>query len=387
MKLEVTRIVCGLVPYGTDQAPSHNLQRQSGITEHGVQQRRKISQNRALSVPCMLGLFLAAVATLIPAPDACAQSTTTGGFTTGPIPTSPPITTPLSPSQIIPSATYATAGIALRNRGAGNISISGFVGAPTVAYIYWAVLCPTSGCPVPSTQIEIEQLFPGVVGPVLLAGTQIGMGPTPCWGAGNVVVFRAPVPLAIATGNGSYQITIPPGGQAIVNGASPWSAFALPTWEGASLVLIGPSPSGVGTVSIYDVGLAGNMFVPVPAFNYTLALPVPVPAGSSTFLDNIGADGQHFVPRAAILPVSDETTSINAVPIAGPGSQYNDSDWNGSAGFTLTELWDDTAHDITAAAPAGTNLLKVSIGSAAASTGTTGFPADCLVTVANIVQE
>jgi hypothetical protein len=143
--------------------------------------------------------------------------------------------------------------------------------------------------------------------------------------------------------------------------------------------MIAPSAAGVGIVSIYDIGLAGTVFVPVPAFNYALALPVAAP-GNATFLDNIGADGQHWFPRGAVLPVSDEATDINAVPIAGPGSQYNDSDWNGSAGFTLTELWDDTAHDITAAAPAGTALLNVSISGS-------GFPADCLVTVANVVQE
>jgi hypothetical protein len=187
--------------------------------------------------------------------------------------------------------------------------------------------------------------------------------------------------VAIATGNGSYQVTIPNGGQAIVNGSSPWSAFAVPAWEGASLVMIAPSAAAGGTVSLYDTGFAGTMFVPVPAFNYALALPVPAPpAGDSTFFDNIGADGQHWFPRGAVLTVSDETTKVNALPIAGPGSQYNDSDWNGSAGLTLTELWDDTSHDVTAAMTPGALLLNVSI-------STTGFPADCLATVANVVQE
>ena len=78
--------------------------------------------------------------------------------------------------------------------------------------------------------------------------------------------------------------------------------------------------------------------------------------------------------------MSDEATTVNGVPIAGPGSQYNDSDWNGSAGFTLTELWDDTAHDFTLPSTSVTNLLNISISG-------TGFPADCLVTVANVVQE
>lgn len=382
MKLEAIRFVYCPVPCGTGEARTRNLQSRPVVTECGARLRRKVSLKDALSALCTLGLSLAIVATLTLAPNAIAQSNQSNddGSASASMAPAPPITSAVKPSVVMQGATYATAGIALRNRGAGNISISGLVGAPATTFIYWAVICPAGGCPAASTQIQIQRLYPVPASPVaVLPGVPIGTGPSPCWGAGNVVVFRAPVPVAIATGNGSYQITILPGGQAIVNGSSPWSAFAVPAWEGASLVMIAPSTAAVGIVSIYDVGLAGTVFVPVPAFNYTLALPVAAP-GNSTFLDNIGADGQHWFPRGAVLPVSDEATNINGVPIAGPGSQYNDSDWNGSAGFTLTELWDDTAHDITAAAPAGTGLLTVSIGG-------TGFPADCLVTVANVVQE
>jgi hypothetical protein len=377
MKLEVTRFVCGAVPSGTGAARAHKLQPQPSVTEHGVQQRRKILLKGALPALC---LALAVIAALALASSAIAQSNEDGSAAAAIAP-NPPIPSAVKPSLVMQGATYATAGIALRNRGAGNISISGLLGAPTVAYIYWAVICPAAVCPAPATQIQIQRLYPlPAVGPAVLPGVQIGVGPSPCWGAGNVVVFRAPVPLGIATGNGSYQITILAGGQAIVNGSSPWGGFATPAWEGASLVFIAPSTTGLGIVSVYDAGLAGTVFVPVPAFNYTLALPVAINPGSTTFLDNIGADGQHFIPRGAILPVSDEATTVNGVPIAGPGSQYNDSDWNGSAGFTLTELWDDTAHDFTLPSTSVTNLLNISISG-------TGFPADCLVTVANVVQE
>lgn len=380
MKLEGIRFVCCLVPCGTGEARARNLQSRSGVTERGVRLRRRVSLKDVLPALCTLGLSLAVVATLTLARNAIAQSNQPDGSASAPMPPMPPITSAIKPSVVMQGATYATAGIALRNRGAGNISISGLVGAPALTFIYWAVICPATACPAASAQIQIQRLYPVPASAVaVLPGALIGVGPSPCWGAGNVFIFRAPVPPAIATGNGSYQLTILAGGQAIVNGSSPWSAFAVPAWEGASLVMIAPSAAGVGIVSIYDIGLAGTVFVPVPAFNYALALPVAAP-GNATFLDNIGADGQHWFPRGAVLPVSDEATDINAVPIAGPGSQYNDSDWNGSAGFTLTELWDDTAHDITAAAPAGTALLNVSISGS-------GFPADCLVTVANVVQE
>jgi hypothetical protein len=97
--------------------------------------------------------------------------------------------------------------------------------------------------------------------------------------------------------------------------------------------------------------------------------------------DNIGADGQHgSAARTAAASISDETTTINGFPVAGAGSMYLDSDWNGSAGLPVTQLWDDTGHDITAAAPPGTVNLNVVINSVLLS-------ADCLTPVANVVQE
>ena len=134
---------------------------------------------------------------------------------------------------------------------------------------------------------------------------------------------------AVATGNGSYQVTLNPGAGGLINGADPWTAPPVfPLWEGASLVMVG---NGVGTVSVYDAGLAGNTFAPNPPFNYTLVLPVAAP-GVRTLFDNIGADGQHVlgVSRKASQHQSDETTTINGFLTAGPGSKYTDSDWNGA---------------------------------------------------------
>ena len=73
-------------------------------------------------------------------------------------------------------------------------------------------------------------------------------------------------------------------------------------------------------------------------------------------------------------------TSINDVQIAGPGTSSfhaafdNDSDWNGSAGLPIPQLWDDTGHDIARAV----------YGS---STATVNFDVadDCLCTVFNVL--
>jgi hypothetical protein len=150
----------------------------------------------------------------------------------------------------------------------------------------------------------------------------------------------------------------------------------LPLWEGASIVLIG---SGTGTVSIFDSGLAGDTFTPNPPAEYELTLPVKTP-GAKTLFTNIGADGKHGDGYLAEKSYSDEVTTINGVAVAGPGSNYNDGDWNGSSGFPLPQLWDDTGHDITTVAPKGTSSLTIKISSALS-------PAACLTPVANVVNE
>jgi hypothetical protein len=294
---------------------------------------------------------------------------------------------PLKPTIVLAKASYATGGVALRNRGAGNISVSGLVGPSRLTLLYWAVItAPAAGGPPPAAvrSIQIQRLNPVPASAVVvLNGVQIGAGPAPCWGpAGAIItVFRAVVPAAVTgPGNGSYQLTLLPGAGGLVNGADPWTPpVVLPLWEGASLVMIG---NGAGTVSIFDAGLAGKTFTPNPvAFNYVLALPV-APPGKRTLIDNIGADGQHTGPasRDAMLSVSDETTTINGMPVAGPGSNYVDSDWNGSSGLPLPELWDDTGHDITPVTQDRQMFLDIVINSALG-------PADCLTPVANVVAE
>jgi hypothetical protein len=282
----------------------------------------------------------------------------------------------IAPAFVARESGYGTGGVALRNRGAGSLAVSGVVvpaGAlPKAAFLYWAVL--TKGpAPAATAQIRIQRRFPLPVSPVVpLVGAIIGVGPAPCWPIVNTItVYKAAVPIpAVATGNGLYEITRLAAGT--VDGSDPFLAIKPPLWDGASMVIVG---NGVGTVSIYDAGLAGATFG--AGLTYTLALPLPAP-GVRTLIDNIGADGQHGpASRLANPPFSVENTAINGFPTAGPASGYNDSDWNGSSGFPMPELWDDTGHDITPAAPKGTPVLNINIVNGA----------DCLTPVANVVEE
>ena len=285
----------------------------------------------------------------------------------------------IQPFRVFKNASYGTGGVALRNRGAGGISISGVFAPVQAAYVYWAVLQPNAA----ASRILVKRLFPGAAGPANLPGVVVGVGPAPCpWPGANITVFRAQIPLGIAVGNGLYEVSLLAGAAGAVNGSDPWiPPIALPLWDGASIVMVGaPSPvAPPGLVSIYDRGLAGNTFVSGGGLAYNLILPVPTP-GKRTLIDNIGADGKHTfgASRLAVPAFTSETTTIGGPAFSGPGSVYWDSDWNGSSGLPVPELWDDTGHDITALGAAVPNL-PVTVSQPGGG--------DCLTPVVNVVEE
>ena len=282
----------------------------------------------------------------------------------------------INPTEKYTEAAYSTGGVGLRNRGAGNIAISGVTTPVKAAYVYWAVI--TSGAaPTADTSIKIQRLAPTPISAVTtVKGTSMGVGSTPCWGGDRITIFRGSVPMSVANGNGSYQIELEPGASGTTGGADPSLSAILPLFEGASLVVVG---KGSATVTLYDTNLAGHTFASTTGISYTLELPTAAP-GTLALFDDIGADGQHGVGRKAEVNYAEKYTRINSKLIAGPGSPYVDTDWNGSAGLPLTQLWDDTGHDITETAPKGTKTLDVDF------SGASGSQYDCLTTVANVVS-
>jgi hypothetical protein len=283
----------------------------------------------------------------------------------------------IPPFRVFKHASYGTGGVAMRNRGAGGISISGVFAPVQAAYVYWAVIAPNKAASV----ITVKRLFPGVVGPANLSGVVVGVGAAPCPWPGKIVVFRAQIPPAIAVGNGLYEVSLLAGAAGTVNGSDPWTAVVPPLWEGASIVMVGqPSPvAPPGIVTIYDRVLAGKTFVSGGGLAYNLVLPLPTP-GARTLIDNIGADGKHALgaSRLAVPAMTSETTTIGGPAFAGPGSVYWDSDWNGSSGLPVPELWDDTGHDITVLG-AGVPNLPITVSQPGGG--------DCLTPVVNVVEE
>lgn len=287
---------------------------------------------------------------------------------------------PVGAHTVFTNAQFGSGGVGLRNRSTGGISISGVVTPVKAAFIYWAVI--TSGSALaPDQKIMVQRLFPGPASAVVtITGTLLGTGPPPCWPGNLISVFRGTVPNTVATGNGLYKVTLLAGAGGSTAGGDPFVGTpVLPLMEGASIVIVGTGATGQ-RVAVYDTGLAGKTFFGNPGLSYSLTLPVAT-TGKLTLFESIGADGQHGAGRTAVASVSDERTVINSVHIAGPGSAYNDSDWNGSSGEPLPELWDDVGHNITAATPSGTTVLNITITNGGVN------PYDCMTPVANVVQE
>jgi hypothetical protein len=253
--------------------------------------------------------------------------------------------------------------------------VSGATGAMQDAWLYFAYLYRSP--PPASIGISVTRQFPPPITTLTLRANLIATSADPCWSSHGGAIYRARVPVSLASGNGEYKIAPDSSVVGLDTGEDPWDGnYLLTLDEGATLVLIG---TGQSIVDLFDKRLAGNEFGGA-TFNYKLALSAPTTGSVEVEMDSFGADGQIGTARQMTTIEDTETVSTNGIQISGrgvPDGPFDpDSDWNGSSGFPLPQLWDDVGHEITIAAPAGTSNLDVSINS----------PNDCIITVGNVVS-
>lgn len=284
----------------------------------------------------------------------------------------------ISPSMKFSNASLSSAGIGLRNLPGGAIYIQ--VPSPPVkkAYLYWQVI--TKG--PPPAGVGTMALFGGsdasnfqdwaqelVAGEAVSTGLDFPAGDR-CWeGSDRTTVYRADV-TSLVQGSGYYVIGLNP------EIYDPDAKF--PAFNGASLVVIG---TGKDTVLIYDKGFGGHYFVANQGYEYRLRLPFTSRSAKRVMFHSIGGDGQTG-PNATSgdANFSTETTVINDLDIAGPGSGWNDSDWNGNSGGPAVRLWDNVIHNVSRSAKRGIgSYLDIRVH----GTGTPGTPSDCLITAVN----
>ena len=254
---------------------------------------------------------------------------------------------------------YVAAGVGLRNKGEGAITISGIPTNSTVekAFLYWDVL----------DDVEKPEFKQGRFDGTWIEGTLIGSGEDPCWDPTMNFAYRADV-TNLVTGNGSYYLTNFASGN--TTGCDPWNcAQVAPLIEGASLVVIYRNDgSPMTTIVIYDGAQT------LAATSYTITItgftaPSPVASASITYL---GADGQDGVRDAA------ECTYFNGVQIA-------DRDWEGSDPregdpYSSGNLWDTNTYNVTSLVNPGDTSATARVRSYYGNQ----YIADCLVWVAAV---
>lgn len=282
-----------------------------------------------------------------------------------------------SPVSTFANAQYATAGVALRNRQLGAISISGIVAPVKRAYLYWAYLYSSAPSPTQTVKLCRPNGTAGTFSCATKTGALIATGADTCWYSAGIAIYRSDVTTAV-TGNGSYLITLTGATSATNSGADPWTSLTFPAAEGAALVVVG---TGTRKVAVYDRGIAGATFY--GSTSYTLNVPGGVKT-TPVLWDTIGADGQTSLAGGRGFGVGKEKTYINDVQIAGPAvdvtaNGVTGSDWDGGLGAPLPQLWDVVGHTLpTAAAPVGKTSLGVRFTSA-------GEAYDCATPVANVI--
>src|SRR5262249_36002048 len=147
-----------------------------------------------------------------------------------------------------------------------------------------------------------------------------------------------------------------------------------PAWDGASLVeTYSNSSTTSGKEAIFDkLAGASNSNAGIHNFAVRMNTGKTVFSGAGLFTQ-IGSDVQDGDSVSPELPGgalgTDELDEFNGIVFVGPGGFYPQSDWDGSNGWPLPQLWD-------------THTLDVDFNGTAVNTDTTFVQADCIAPVA-----
>jgi hypothetical protein len=172
------------------------------------------------------------------------------------------------------------------------------------------------------------------------------------------------------------------------SGQDPWNPLLLgtkiePAWDGASLVeTYSNSATATSTasdkVAIFDK-LAGASNSNAGAHNFAVRMNTGTTKFTGTGLfTQINADGQigeSFTTSCGSGCVgSYEQDEFNSIALIGPGGVYPQSDWDGSNGWPLPQLWD-------------THTVYTEFNGTAINTDTTTVTDDCIAPVAYVEQQ
>jgi len=273
------------------------------------------------------------------------------------------------PSFLFSGVNHVANGVALRNRCGGTISLRGIPPASTIksAILYWNYM---NGSAVgASTDTE---MFNGK----RVTGTKVADQPDLCWGTNGDHTYRAvvaPVP------PGDYRFTALTCNDSSGSNPSITGSRGPVVWDGASLIVTYRDASTCSDrVAIFDrLAGASNSNAGPHSFSVKMDTGTATPFSGSGLYTQVGADGQTGQSFANSSPSgigTDEIDTFDNSILTGPGGKYPQSDWDGSNGWPMPQLWD-------------THTLDVDFNGTSTNTDTTAVTADCIAAVAYVEQQ
>jgi hypothetical protein len=278
----------------------------------------------------------------------------------------------VSPSFLFTGVNHVANGVALRNSCSGTISLRGIETGSTLksAFLYWNYMNDLKT----GASTDTEE-FNGVK----VTGTKVADQPDLCWETSGDHSYRAQI-TPVASG-GNYVFTAL--NCSDKSAQNPWVPLETgtkiePAWDGATLVeTYSNSSTGSDKVAIFDK-LAGASNSNAGVHNFAVEMDTGTTKFSGDGLfTQVNADGQvgtSFSIDCGSGICSDEEDYFNDTELTGPGAIYPQSDWDGSNGWPLPQLWD-------------THTLDVEFNGTSTNTDTTLVTDDCIAPVAYIEQQ
>ena len=242
----------------------------------------------------------------------------------------------VEPTRMFEYADHVANGVAMRNRTAGTIHLRG---APVPSKVLAALLYFNFSDGSRDGQRSVPVLFNAN----RVIAHKTGDHDDPCWGMTGNHSYVADVTQLVPIGgdlNQDYQVVLQFDAETSTTGQNPWATpepGQKVRTEGATLVVVYRTKDTTGPLFVYDA-LNNSMFSLTAQFD--LLHPSLANVGRFTM---VGADGQRGFGGYDNIG-SNELTFFDGNQIAGP--PIASSDWDGSAGWPLPQLWDTHTHNV-----------------------------------------
>jgi hypothetical protein len=240
----------------------------------------------------------------------------------------------VEPTRTFEYADHVANGVAIRNRTAGTIHLRG---APVPSKVLAALLYFNFS----DGSRDGQRIVPVLFNANRVVARKTGDHDDPCWGMTGNHSYVADVTQLVPIGgdlNQDYQVVLEFNAETSTTGQNPFSTpepSQKVRTEGATLVVVYRTKDTTGPVFVYET-LNNSMFSGTAQFD--LLHPNLANFGRFTM---VGADGQRGFSGYDNIG-SNELTFFDGNQIAGP--PIASSDWDGSAGWPLPQLWDTHTH-------------------------------------------